>query len=310
MDKNKIKFQIACFMPHWMRELIFKFKASRRAKKANSLEARLDDIRNILTFNMPIDEVPRARGRLRLMQDGNVALLSFFARKCQEYGLRYWLDFGTLLGAVRHKGFIPWDDDLDVSMLRDDYEKLLNLLPVMFPREEGFRWCSHAFIQLGFDGTPMNLDITPYHAYYESFSEEAKQRAVAAMNKLRKKEISMGTYMSCTDEELQKKIKRDILLEKASLPEEKNPMLFLSPMAVFTKHVVVPYEKVFPLKEVDFCGHSFTAPNMSRTWLADMYGDYMSYPSSVGYWHQHLEDVVKNTSFDARVNYFIDKYGN
>lgn len=49
-------------------------------------------------------------------------LLEEFDRICQKYGLKYWAAFGTLLGAVRHNGFIPWDDDLDVVMMRPDYE--------------------------------------------------------------------------------------------------------------------------------------------------------------------------------------------
>lgn len=51
-------------------------------------------------------------------------LLIKFDRVCKKHGLTYYLTDGTLLGAVRHKGFIPWDDDIDVSMPRDDYEKL------------------------------------------------------------------------------------------------------------------------------------------------------------------------------------------
>lgn len=52
-------------------------------------------------------------------------ILLAFDKVCHEHGLHYWLLFGTMLGAVRHKGFIPWDDDIDVGLPRPEYEQFI-----------------------------------------------------------------------------------------------------------------------------------------------------------------------------------------
>ncbi|MBR2085526.1 MAG: LicD family protein [Oscillospiraceae bacterium] len=54
-------------------------------------------------------------------------ILQHFDQLCQKYHLRYSIAYGTMIGCIRHKGFIPWDDDIDVIMPRKDYEKLLKL---------------------------------------------------------------------------------------------------------------------------------------------------------------------------------------
>ncbi len=61
------------------------------------------------------------------IQAREYALLERFDAYCKRHGLTYCLCGGTLLGAVRHKGFIPWDDDIDLMMPRDDYERLRDL---------------------------------------------------------------------------------------------------------------------------------------------------------------------------------------
>lgn len=54
-------------------------------------------------------------------------LLAEFMRVCQNYNIQWWADAGTILGAARHKGFIPWDDDIDVMMMRDEYNRFIEL---------------------------------------------------------------------------------------------------------------------------------------------------------------------------------------
>ena len=72
-------------------------------------------------------EAIKATGDLRRMQLEELAILDEFVSICEAHSLRYYLLGGTLLGAVRHNGFIPWDDDVDVCMPRPDYEAFLAL---------------------------------------------------------------------------------------------------------------------------------------------------------------------------------------
>lgn len=62
-----------------------------------------------------------------------IEVLEVVAEICEKHNIRYFADYGTLLGAVRHQGFIPWDDDMDISMFRDDYEHFLEIAPAELP---------------------------------------------------------------------------------------------------------------------------------------------------------------------------------
>ncbi len=73
--------------------------------------------------------------KLKIVWAEEQSILDAFDKVCRENDLRYSLAYGTLLGAVRHGGFIPWDDDVDVMMPREDYEKLKTIWNDVAPEE-------------------------------------------------------------------------------------------------------------------------------------------------------------------------------
>ncbi|WP_290504749.1 LicD family protein, partial [Akkermansia sp.] len=118
-------------------------------------------MRKLVKSTVRAEEVPAASGVLRVVQQAMAFFLKEVGSILEENGYQYWLDFGTLLGAVRHKGFIPWDDDLDISMLRSDYERLRAGAAELFG-SRGFSVSLEPFIQIGLPGTLCNVDIFPY----------------------------------------------------------------------------------------------------------------------------------------------------
>lgn len=70
---------------------------------------------------------------LRRQQMRMLEILLEVDRICKRHNIPYWLSSGTLIGAMRHNGFIPWDDDLDIEMMRKDYLRLMRVLPQELP---------------------------------------------------------------------------------------------------------------------------------------------------------------------------------
>lgn len=86
------------------------------------------DSYNNLFNTLFLDYELKPRPFLKNIQELNNQILVFFDNVCKKHNLQWWLDFGNLLGAVRHENYVPWDDDLDVAMLRKDYNKFNDVI--------------------------------------------------------------------------------------------------------------------------------------------------------------------------------------
>lgn len=71
----------------------------------------------------------------------NLDIVERIDQICKKYGLTYYADWGTLLGTIRHGGYVPWDDDIDLALKRPDYQKLLSVLPKELPPEYLINTC-------------------------------------------------------------------------------------------------------------------------------------------------------------------------
>lgn len=122
---------------------------------------------------------------LRAIQETEYLLIKSIKQVCEDHGIKFTLFYGTLLGAVRHQGFIPWDDDADVALLREDYDQLLTVLRteasdtyVVSSQEDGEEFyggyakvSSKAFPDIWIDILPLDS----VSAEEEEFSEQVRR---------------------------------------------------------------------------------------------------------------------------------------
>ena len=114
---------------------------------------------------------------LEQLKQMELEILDEFERVCRQLGIRYYLTAGTLLGAVRHKGFIPWDDDIDVAVPRADYNRLCR------------QWSSAAAAEF----ILQDWHTEPHFPYY--FAKIRRRHTRVEELLLRKAEIEQGVYI-------------------------------------------------------------------------------------------------------------------
>ena len=243
----------------------------------------LNSLYNLLNDCIDITKLPPTKDYdSRILQKCDTTLIAIFDKLCKKHNLRYWLFAGTLLGAVRHKGFIPWDDDVDISMPREDYNKALEILPNEL-KELGLEFNVrdlHPYVRFGVAyqhyKTGIWIDVFVVDSFktnasindlYDNHVIEIEKDVRAHFNNMKEKDI---------DEQI--KFRNNMLHHDENA---KNTIYFDN--LEFTHFHPIFYEEsdIFPLIELPFEGFQFKCPNNYNTILKRKYGDYMAFPKKV-----------------------------
>ena len=252
--------------------------------------------------NIDITTIPPAVGQMRDIQLANLELLKELDYVCRENNLTYWLDGGTLLGAVRHKGFIPWDDDIDTIMPRDSYDKIIEAFkkssrnPDIYAKYVADLACpATCFIKIVHKKCKyLFVDIFPLDIYGEKLTKEEQIARTAEIAQKRKMLVNDCKNDSDTNiiRAKTKKYMDEILQTKCNLPE--SDFVRAIDMAHTGKNYIHSYETFFPLKDISFEGVDFPCINDTDTYLTDVYGkSYMGYPPKIGMAHSAYLEIPK-----------------
>ena len=233
---------------------------------------------------------------LRKAQMRMLEILIEVDKICKKHSIEYWIDYGTLLGAVRHGGFIPWDDDLDIAVLRKDYDKLRKILPKELPEQFAFEdwkinknfsmkhgkardrnsyfedidWYGKDCLQgIYIDIFPKEKTIFPgWRKKIDFFYGRAFRRLHGFNDSKKEYFIAYLMWFPCYCAAI---IAQSVsnLLGKNKLGQPFGGIALYHPCKKST---------IFPLKEILFENQSFPVPNNAHQYLTYQYGNYMQIP--------------------------------
>jgi lipopolysaccharide cholinephosphotransferase len=234
------------------------------------------------------DERIKGQTDLRKAQLVMLRMLKIFDYLCRNNNIDYWINFGTLLGAVRHKGFIPWDADLDVGMTRESYNKFVETGVPQLPNDIFFQ----------------NSKTDPYYPAkniveaklrdkYSNYIEWQEQNPNSKWHNGIQLDIFVYDKWLSKNKSIFE-IQRKIIVRSALLKR----FLKLFYKLIRVNHYAVPdgsifkEDDVFPLKTLEFEGVWVMAPKNYDKYLRSFYGDYMKYPpENERYPHEGKIDV-------------------
>jgi lipopolysaccharide cholinephosphotransferase len=202
------------------------------------------------------------------------------------------LDAGTLLGAIRHKGMIPWDSDIDIAMVRDDCYKLIPILKDKFKNSQYIvrETTGRRNLQIRIckqDNFECGIDIFPFDKYYSPSVDELTKKKIS---KTMRKIYVFLRYLPYLLPQVTKDLNKmrnliKFLTQKFILNNKQctieNPALIFGLDFSFNipGNLILDYDTIFPLKTIEFEDETFSCPNNIHAYLVNYYGkNYLQYP--------------------------------